>query len=100
MNETIKKTLPSVQKDEITGHYIYLNLAKQATTPENRKVLEDIAAQELLHHDGWKAHSGLEVKPDWGKVNRITLLSKLFGLTFGVNLMERGERNAVNVYGQ
>jgi VIT1/CCC1 family predicted Fe2+/Mn2+ transporter len=100
MNETIKKTLLSVQKDEITGHYIYLNLAKQATTPENRKVLEDIAAQELLHHDKLKVHTGVEVKPDWGKVKRISFLSRLFGLTFGANLMERGERDADKVYSQ
>jgi VIT1/CCC1 family predicted Fe2+/Mn2+ transporter len=100
MNETIKKTLPSVQKDEITSHYIYLNLAKQATTPENRKVLEDIAAQELLHHDKLKVHTGVEVKPDWGKVKRISFLSRLFGLTFGANLMERGERDADKVYSQ
>jgi len=100
MNETVKKLIINIQKDEITGYNIYLNLAKQATTPENREVLENIAAQELSHHDKLKIHTGVEVKPDWGKVKRISFLSRLFGLTFGANLMERGERNAVKVYSQ
>ncbi len=100
MNETIKKQIIKSQKDEITGHNMYLNLAKQATTPENRQVLENIAAQELLHYDKLKAHTGVEVKPDWGKVKLISFLSRLFGLTFGANLMERGEKDAVKAYGQ
>ena len=100
MNESIKKIVLRFQKDEITGYHIYLNLAKQASTAANRQVLERIAAQELTHHDEWKVRSGLEVKPDWGKVRRISSLSKLFGLTFGANLMERGEHDAVLVYGQ
>ena len=100
MNETVKKLIINIQKDEITGYNIYLNLAKQATTPENRKVLENIAAQELSHHDKLRVQTGVEVKPDWAKVKRISLLSRLFGLTFGANLMERGERDAVKVYSQ
>lgn len=100
MKETIKKTLLNVQKDEITGYHIYLNLAKQAISPENRKVLENIGAEELSHHDKLRVQSGIEVKPDWGKVKRITALSRLFGLTFGANLMERGEHDAVKFYGQ
>lgn len=100
MNETVKKSLLKAQKDEITGYNIYLNLAKQATTSENRKVLEKIAAQELAHYNDWKSRSGEEIKADWGKVKRISTLSKLFGLTFGANLMERGEHDAVDVYEQ
>ena len=100
MNETTKKIVLSVQKDEITGYLIYQNLAKQATTPENRKVLERIAAQEFSHHNDWKVHSGLEVRPDWAKVKIISALSRLFGLTFGANLMERGEHDAIEIYDQ
>ncbi len=98
MNPTIKNDILSVQKDEITGYQIYLNLAKQAKSSANRKVLENIAAQELTHHNEWQVHSGLETKPDWGKVKFITFLSRLFGLTFGAKLMERTERDAVDIY--
>ncbi|HSN95463.1 MAG TPA: VIT1/CCC1 transporter family protein [Anaerolineaceae bacterium] len=100
MDENVKKLIANIQKDEITGHNIYLNLAKQAKTPENQKVLENIAAQELAHHDKMKIYTGVEVQPDWGKVRRISFLSRLLGLTFGANLMERGERDAVKVYSQ
>lgn len=98
MNASIKNEILNVQKDELTGYHIYLNLAKQAKSPANGKVLEKIAAQELAHHGQWKARSGAEIVPDWGKVHFITFLSKLFGLTFGAKLMERTERDAVDVY--
>jgi VIT1/CCC1 family predicted Fe2+/Mn2+ transporter len=98
MNQTIRKDILNIQKDEITGYQIYLNLARQTKSVENRGVLEKIARQEKIHYEQWKVHSGVETEPDSVKVRVISLLSKLFGLTFGAKLMERTERDAVSVY--
>jgi hypothetical protein len=48
-----------------------------------------------------KAAAGLsEVKPDRLKVWKYYFISCVFGFTFDIKLMERGEENAQKKYGQ
>ena len=100
MNESNKRDVYRVQLDELTGYRVYLNLANQTSDPANKEVLESIAAQELGHYNKWKSRSGVDIKPDWGKMRHYTWLSKFFGLTFGSKLMERHEKDAILVYGK
>ncbi|MEA4812175.1 MAG: VIT1/CCC1 transporter family protein [Anaerolineaceae bacterium] len=98
MNETLRQEILRIQNDEITGYHIYLNLAKLAKSTENRKVLEKIAVQELNHSKTWQNHTGQEASPSKIKIAFISLLGKCFGLTFGAKLMERTERDGVELY--
>ncbi|MBI3164021.1 MAG: VIT1/CCC1 transporter family protein [Chloroflexi bacterium] len=90
----IKQQILTYQRVEITEHHIYKRLAKRINSPENAKILNQIAEDELRHYHGWKKYSGQEVAPDWLKMWFYYLVSILFGFTFGVKLMEMGEEKA------
>lgn len=94
------QTILEYQKNEITEHHIYSRLAGKVKSPENRKVLNDIAADELRHYHQWRKYTGRDVKPDGMKVFRYYLISRVFGLTFGLKLMEGGEKGAQENYAQ
>lgn len=100
ITEELKKRLLNFQKNEITEHHIYLELAGRIKSPENRHVLENIAQDELRHYREWRNHTGQDVSPDKWKIWKYCFISRVFGFTFGVKLMERGEENAQDHYGQ
>jgi VIT1/CCC1 family predicted Fe2+/Mn2+ transporter len=90
----IRQKLLLYQKIEITEHHIYQNLARTARTAENRQVLERIAKDELRHYEDWKRYTGQVVHPDRVAIWKYTLIGRIFGLTFGLKLMEHGEQKA------
>ncbi len=92
------RRLLAYQKAEITEHHIYTRLARTLRLSENRSLLERIAADELRHYHRWREHTGQDVKPDWPKVWWYGLISRVFGFTFGIKLMERGEEGAQDNY--
>lgn len=94
----IRKQILVFQKNEITEHHIYQRLAKNMPSPENRKVMEEIAEDELGHYRLWKKYTQKEVKPDGFKMWFYYWISRIFGFTFGVKLMERGEEDAQESY--
>ncbi|MFO3796625.1 MAG: VIT1/CCC1 transporter family protein [Anaerolineales bacterium] len=99
MNEqNIGPILKLFQQTEITEHHIYKRLARSAFPPENAKILAQIAEDELRHYEGWKRYSGVEVSPNWFKVWFYYLISRIFGFTFGLKLMERSEEAAQKNY--
>jgi len=87
------------QRTELTEHLVYARLAARMKDEGNRRVLEEIAADELRHHDFWRKLSGVEVRPRRLLAALYVLLARLLGLTFAVKLMELGERRAVQIYG-
>jgi VIT1/CCC1 family predicted Fe2+/Mn2+ transporter len=86
------------QRNEITEHQVYRRLARLERDPENRRTLERIAADELSHYQVFTEISGRKVRPDHVRVEFYVLVARLFGLTFGVKLMEKGEERAQGVY--
>ena len=100
MNDEIKKKILVFQKSEITEHHIYLKLAAIEKSAKNREVLEKIAADELRHYEVWKKYTGQDVLPGRFTVGKYVLISRLFGLTFGLKLMENGEGKAQEAYGE
>jgi VIT1/CCC1 family predicted Fe2+/Mn2+ transporter len=93
-----KEIARSYQRDELTEHQIYSRLARTTRSPENRAILERIAADELRHARFWQRFSGQETQPDRLKVSFFTLVGRLLGITFAVKLMERGEESAQDNY--
>jgi VIT1/CCC1 family predicted Fe2+/Mn2+ transporter len=67
-------------------------------SPGNRRVLERIADDELRHARDWQKQTGQEVRPDRLAIGWYTLVSRIFGFTFGVKLMEKGEQRAQGSY--
>ncbi|GAB4572974.1 MAG: VIT1/CCC1 transporter family protein [Anaerolineae bacterium] len=87
-----------LQQEEITGHHIYLNLAERVKDANNAAVLQRIAAEEMKHYTFWKAQTGQDVAPEGRKVRFYTTVARLFGLTFGIKLMEQSEEAAQAAY--
>ena len=98
ISNQIRRRLCAFQKNEITEHHIYQRLAAHTKCPENRKVLEGIAGDELRHYNEWKSYTQKDVEPSRLKIQWYYLISRIFGLTFGVKLMERGEESAQVMY--
>lgn len=96
-SDTIEQIL-GFMKSEITEHLIYKRLAASCKKKKNRRVLESIAGDELKHYNFWKKHAGRDVMPDSLKVLWYYWIARLFGLTFGVKLMENGEEKAQETY--
>jgi len=89
-----RKQLIIAQRNEITEHHIYLRLAKNTKDADNSAVLEKIANDEMRHYHIWRNYTGRDVNPDQWSIRKFYWISRIFGLTFGVKLMEKGEENA------
>ena len=98
LSEDVRKQVLTFQQTEITEHHIYKRLAKKVNSPENAKIIEQIAEDELRHYNGWKKYTNQEIQPRWFMVWFYYLISVAFGFTFGIKLMERGEENAQENY--
>ena len=98
MSEREKTQLLEYQRNEITEYHLYRRLAAMQNSPENARILENIAEDEKRHYEQWKGYTGEDVRPDWAKVRKYCWISRVFGLTFGTKLMERGEAGAQQAY--
>jgi vacuolar iron transporter family protein len=94
----IRKQVIQFQKSEITEYHIYKRLAKRINSPENAKILEQIAEDEKRHFEGWKKYTKEDIQPNWLSVWFYYIISMVFGFTFGVKLMEMGEEKAQGNY--
>lgn len=82
------------QQNEISEYHIYSRLACFAKSEGNRSVLQKIAADEMSHYNAWKKFTHQDVEPDRWKVLMYVWICRIFGLTFGIQVMERGEEAA------
>ncbi len=100
LSPEIRQKLLTFQKVEITENHIYSRLAGTVKSPENRKVLEKIAADEMRHYEQWRRYTGESVAPDHWAISKYFWISRILGFTFGVKLMENAEEKAQGGYGQ
>lgn len=98
LSEDVRKQVLGFQRTEITEHHIYARLAKKVNSPENAKIIEQIAEDELRHYNGWKKYTNEDVQPRWFFVWFYYFISVAFGFTFGIKLMEQGEQAAQKNY--
>jgi len=101
MSKISSKTRSAIllfQKNEITEHFIYRELAGWRKNENNREVLYSISQDELRHYHIWKGYTGVEVAPDKLKIWFYLFIARVFGLTFSLKLMESGEDRAQAVY--
>lgn len=95
--KTIKKLLKD-QQDEITAHHIYKKLARTIKSESNRNIVLQVADDELSHYKRLKKVTGKELKPEILKVSLSYWMIRIFGLTFGIKLLERSEGKAIMSY--
>ncbi len=98
LSDSVRKQILVFQQTEITEHHIYKRLAKRVNSPENAKILEQIANDELNHYNGWKKYTNQDIQPRWFFVWFYYFVSIIFGFTFGIKLMERGEEAVQKSY--
>lgn len=84
----------TMQQNELTESVIYSEIAAKTKNAENKDVLSRLGKEEFAHYEIWKKYSGKELKPKMGKVRWFKLLSKIFGFTFAIKMMENGEEGA------
>ncbi len=98
MDQKLKKSLLNLQKNELSEYLVYKKLASQLKDNHNREVLERIANDELEHFKFLKKYTNEDVKPRRFKIFWYVLISRIFGLSFGLKLMEKGEDLASRIY--
>ena len=92
------KTLIRMQQNEIDEYHIYQKIAEAVKSEKDRDILLQIAQEEASHGKLWGKYTGLQPKPNKGKVFWYSLLAKIFGYTFALKLMENGEDKADKAY--
>lgn len=99
-SERLRERLFEFQRNEITEYHIYRRLSERVSSEHNSEVLARIGEEELDHYNRIREVTGTEVSPVRWKIRFYTALSRLLGLTFVLQLMERGEESAQSGYDQ
>ena len=92
--------LKALQQEEINGHFTYARLAEVVKDEHNSQIIKRISGEELKHYNIWKKYTQMDVKPNSLKIKFFFWVSKLFGLTFGIRLMELGEEKVQDIYSE
>lgn len=90
--------IKKMQQNEVTESAVYREIAMFAKGDENKKTLRRLAAEEKAHAEIWQKYTGIEMKPNRGKVFKYKWIARIFGFTFAIKLMERGEQSAQTEY--
>ena len=98
LSEKALSIIRNMQQGELTESVIYEEIAKFAKGEENKKTLCRLAAEEKAHYEIWKKYTGIEMKPQKGKVFKFKMIARILGFTFAVKLMEKGEEMAQGQY--
>ena len=90
--------IKKMQQNELTESVIYREIARFAKGENNKQTLLRLADEEKVHYEIWKKYTGIELKPEKGKIIKYKLVAMIFGFTFAVKLMEKGEEIAQKEY--
>ncbi len=97
MNSETMDRLLEYQKNEITEHVLYGRLAARAKG-KNAALLKKISDDELRHYHYFKKITGREISPGGFRIIFFAFISRLFGFTFTIKMMENGEVQAEHNY--
>ncbi len=100
IDEQTKQLVLKAQKNEITEYFVYRRLSQAVKSPDNQDLLAQIAEDELGHSQFWKQYTNVEIKPNRFNIIKYFIIAKILGLTFGIRLMEKGEKQAQKLYQQ
>jgi VIT1/CCC1 family predicted Fe2+/Mn2+ transporter len=97
-NKSILKALHTEQRNEISEYHTYSWLAGRIKDKRNSEIIERIGRDELAHYEIIKGITHTDVRPKKFMVLFYRFISLLFGLSFGLRLMEEGEKAAERNY--
>ncbi len=86
------------QQNEINDYALYRALARRERDPAKKGVYEKIAAQERSHYEFWRSITKNELKPHRTLILFYIFLSRVFGTSFALKLLERREKSAEALY--
>ena len=98
LSPEVLKIVVGMQVNELTESVVYHRIAKRVKDQHNREILERIGDEEARHAKIWEGYTKVKVKPQKLKILWYSLLSRIFGFTFALKLMERGEGEASLTY--
>ena len=98
LSEKSLQVIKTMQQNELTESVIYEKITRFAKGDDNKSTLRRLAQEENAHYLIWKKYTGIDMKPQSGKVLWFSLIARILGFTFAVKLMERGEENAQDEY--
>ncbi|MDR3705585.1 MAG: VIT1/CCC1 transporter family protein [Paludibacteraceae bacterium] len=98
MDAKLIEQIVRFQQNEITESIVYARLAEIEKNPENKLVLKQISDDEHRHYETLKKYTNQSPAPRKGKILFFYLIARIFGVTFGIKLMENGENTAQNKY--
>lgn len=90
--------IKKMQQSELNESVIYQEISKFAKGEKNKKTLLRLAKEERNHYEIWNKYTQIDMKPQKLKIFKYKLLARLFGFTFAIKLMEKGEENAQEEY--
>jgi len=100
LDQEVRNKILTVQQAEVTEYIIYGKLSESIKGTHNKSILKRIANDELAHHNFWKQYTGEGASPNKWKVWLYYLIARVFGITFGIKLMEEGEEKAQKTYAE
>ena len=81
LSEKCKQDILKMQVGELTEYHIYTAIAKGMKDDKNSEIIARIGKEELAHSKIWKNYTGVEVKPQMGKVRRSAYHHNVYGFT-------------------
>lgn len=87
-------------RNELTESAVYSRLAQFEKNEHNKKILQNISADESAHARVISSIVGREGAPCKFKVALTVFMARVFGLVFVLKLMERGEDQAGKTYAE
>ncbi len=94
----MKPSLLAIQQNEITEYWIYKKIALVVKNPKDRAIITRMAEQELSHYGLWKEVTKQDVRPNYWRIWFYYGVTRLLGLSFGLKLMEKGEKLIGELY--
>jgi len=98
LNQNEINELKKAQQDELVGQEVYGRLSKIIKDSNNAKILAKISEEEREHAKIFKKYTQTELKVNKFRVFFYLFVSRVFGLTFGIKLQEKGEEEAQKNY--
>lgn len=91
MENKLHEILYKRQRDEISDHIIYNNMAKREKNENNKQLLVQMADDELEHSQIWEKYTQKSVKPNQLRIVWMNFLSVLLGFTFVLKIVQKSE---------
>ncbi len=93
----VMRQIETDQQNEVTAVAVYTRAAAIMKDEKNAKILKDIAREEQAHYVRLEKITGRKMKAQKGKVLFFLFIVRIFGMTFGLKLLEKDEDKAVNI---